>query len=144
MVNYLVEEKLKIKYNMRKNYKNSIKINIYKGKEFIKEVSSIAEASRLTGAKAQNIYKAINGYKTTLNGFTLIKSEIKLQDIINQIVGNQHRYIYNIDNVNKFIEYGELKHDNHNNEFYIDSVGTISFDEILTILRDKKIEFILD
>ena len=74
----------------------------------------------------------------------MIKSEIKLQDIINQLVGNQHRYIYNIDNVNKLIEYGELKHDNHNNHFYIDTVGTISFEEVLTILRDKKIEFILD
>jgi hypothetical protein len=128
----------------RKNYRNATKISIYKDKKFVKQVESIAEASRFTGANPQNIYKSINGYKTTLNGFTLIKSEIKLQDIINQIVGNQHRYIYNIDNVNKFIEYGELKHDNHNNQFYIDTVGTISFEEVLTILRDKKIEFILD
>jgi hypothetical protein len=128
----------------RKNYRNATKISIYKDKEFVKQVESIAEASRFTGANPQNIYKSINGYKTTLNGFTLIKSEIKLQDIINQLVGNQHRYIYNIDNVNKLIEYGELKHDNHNNHFYIDTVGTISFEEVLTILRDKKIEFILD
>ena len=123
----------------RKNYRNATKISIYKDKEFVKQVESIAEASRFTGANPQNIYKSINGYKTTLNGFTLIKSEIKLQDIINQLVGNTHRYIYNIDNINKFIEYGELKHDNHNNQFYIDTVGTISFEEVLTILRDKNI-----
>jgi len=129
---------------MRKNYKNAKKINIYKDKEFLKQVESIAEASRFTGAKVQNIYKAINGYKTTLNGFTLIKSELELQDIINQLVGNTHRYIFNIDNTHRFIEYGELKYDVDNNELYIDTVGTISFGEILKMFRDKKIEFILD
>jgi hypothetical protein len=127
-----------------KIYKNSIKVSVFKDKTFIKEFNSISEASRFTGVKIQNIYKSINGYRTTLNGYTFLKSELKLQDVINQIVGQSHRYIYNIDNTNRFIEFGELKHDSHNNEFYIDTVGTISFDEILTILRDKKIEFILD
>ena len=128
---------------MRKNYKNSKRISIYKGTEFIKEVESIAEASRFTGAKSQNIYKSINGYKTTLNGYTLIKSQIELQDIINQLVGNTHRYIFNIDNINNFIEYGELKYNIHNNNFYIDTVGTISFDEIFITFRDKKIETLI-
>lgn len=124
-----------------KIYKNSRAILIYKNKELIKEVSSISEAAKFIGSKTQNVYKAISGYKTRLNGYTLIKADVTIQDILRQIIGHKN-YIFNIDNQNGFIEYGDLQC--NNGEFYIDTVGTISFDEILTILRDKKIEFILD
>ena len=133
-----------------KIYKNSRAILIYKNKELIKEVSSISEAAKFIGSKTQNVYKAISGYKTRLNGYTLIKADVTIQDILRQIIGHKN-YIFNIDNQNigqlmnrknGFIEYGDLKC--NNGEFYIEIVGTISFDEILTIMRDKKIEFILE
>jgi hypothetical protein len=98
------------------------------------------EASRLTGVKPQNIYKTLNGYKTTLNGYTFIKENLTIQDILRHIIGHKN-YIFNIDNQNRFIEYGDLQ--STNGEFYIDTVGTISFDEITQIMRDKKIELLI-
>jgi hypothetical protein len=98
------------------------------------------DASKITGVKTQNIYKTLKGYKTTLNGYTFIKEELTIQDILRHIIGHKN-YMFSIDNDNRFIEYGDLMSDN--GEFYIDTIGTISFDEIIQITRDKKIEILI-
>jgi len=123
-----------------KIYKNSVSILVFKDDKLVQKTKSIMEASRLTGVKSQNIYKTINGYKTTLNGYTFIKEELTIQDILRHIIGHRN-YIFNIDNQNRFIEYGDLQC--NNGEFYIDTVGTVSFDEIIQITRDKKIEILI-
>lgn len=123
-----------------KIYRNSRPILIYKGDKFIQRCKSIMAASRLTGVKPQNIYKTLDGYKTTLNGFTFIKEELTIQDIIQYITGHRN-YIFSINNEDKFIEFGDLMCDN--GQYYIDTVGTISFDEITQITRDKKIEILI-
>lgn len=123
-----------------KIYRNSVTILIYKDNKLIHKAKSIMGASRFTGVKVQNIYKTLNGYKTTLNGYTFIKEELTIQDILRHIIGHKN-YIFNIDNQNKLIEYGDLQSDN--GEFYIDTVGTISFDELIQITRDKKIDLLI-
>jgi len=55
---------------------------------------------------------------------------------------NCDNYIYNIDNKNRFIEYGEMCIDLYG-EIYIDTVGVISFEEIKCLLRDKKLDKLL-
>lgn len=123
-----------------KTYKNSKDILIYKDGEFIKKCKSMTEAANFIGAKVQNIYKSLNGYKTTLNGYTVIKDTLEIQDVLKFITGNRN-YIYNIDLDNNLIEYGDLKFDN---TFYIDTVGTITFNELTSIMRDKRIDVLLE
>ena len=123
-----------------KIYKNSTSILIYKDDKLFSKAMSIMHASKITGVKVQNIYKTLKGYKTTLNGYTFIKQDLTIQDILKHIIGHRN-YIFNIDNENRFIEYGDLQSDN--GEFYIETVGTISFDEIIQITRDKKIELLI-
>jgi hypothetical protein len=123
-----------------KIYTNSVSILVFKDDKLITKTKSIMEASRLTNVKPQNIYKTLNGYKTTLNGYTFIKENLTIQDILRHIIGHKN-YIFNIDNQNRFVEYGDLQ--SNNGDFYIDTVGTISFDEIIQITRDKKIEILI-
>ena len=123
-----------------KIYRNSVVIIVYKDDKLVQKCKSIMEASRLTGVKPQNIYKTIKGYKTTLNSYTFIKEELTIQDILRHIIGHKN-YMFSINNDNRFIEYGDLMSDN--GVFYIDTVGTISFDEITQIMRDKKIEILI-
>jgi len=123
-----------------KIYRNSITILIYKNGKLVTKAKSIMDASRITGVKSQNIYKTLNGYKTTLNGYTFIKEDLTIQDVLRHIVGHKN-YIFSIDNENKFVEYGDLQYDN--GDFYVDTVGTITFDEITQIMRDKKIEILI-
>lgn len=123
-----------------KIYRNSVTILVFKDDKLVQKCKSIMEASRLTGVKPQNIYKTLNGYKTTLNGYTFIKEDLTIQDILRHIIGHRN-YIFNIDNENRLIEYGDLQCDK--GEFYIDTVSTISFDEITQIMRDKKIEILI-
>lgn len=123
-----------------KIYTNSVSILVFKDDKLITKTKSIMEASRLTNVKPQNIYKTLNGYKTTLNGYTFIKENLTIQDILRHIIGHKN-YIFNIDNQNRFVEYGDLQ--SNDGDFYIDTVGTISFDEITQIMRDKKIEILI-
>jgi hypothetical protein len=123
-----------------KIYRNSVSILIYKDNKLIHKAKSIMSASRFTGVKAQNIYKTINGYKTTLNGYTFLKENFTIHDILKHIVGHRN-YAFSINNIDKFIEYGDIQIDN--GQFYIDTVGIISFDEINQIMRDKKIEILI-
>jgi len=123
-----------------KIYKNSTSILIYRDNKLFSKSKSIMDASKITGVKTQNIYKTLKGYKTTLNGYTFIKEELTIQDILRHIIGHKN-YMFSIDNDNRFIEYGDLMSDN--GEFYIDTIGTISFDEIIQITRDKKIEILI-
>ena len=41
-------------------YKDGVKVGVY---------STLSNAARATGVKVQNIYRVINGYKSTLNGY---------------------------------------------------------------------------
>ena len=123
-----------------KIYRNSITIQIYKDNKLVHKAKSIMDASRFTGVKSQNIYKTINGYKTTLNGYTFIKEDLTIQDILRHIIGHKN-YIFSIDNENRLVEYGDLQC--NNGDFYVDTVGTISFEEITQIMRDKKIDLLI-
>jgi len=126
----------------RKSYVNSKSILIYKDGQLVKKCHSMTEASDFTGAKVQNIYKALNGYKTTLGGYTLVKDDIEIQDILKLLIGHRN-YVFNVNDEHKYIEYGDLKCDSTTQLFYIDTVGTISFDELRAIIREKKIDCIL-
>ena len=50
--------------------KNSRKINVHdKDGNFVAEYPSMSEAARQCNVKVQNIWKILNGYKSTLNGY---------------------------------------------------------------------------
>lgn len=55
--------------------KRSKKIYCYKGEELIAVYDGLMIASRATGVRFQNIYKACKGYKTTLKGLTFTYGE---------------------------------------------------------------------
>jgi DNA-binding phage protein len=44
-------------------------IQVFKDGELVDEVNGISNVARKYGVKVQNIYKTINGYPTTLNGY---------------------------------------------------------------------------
>ena len=54
----------------------SKKIYCYKGEELVATYDGLMIAARATGVKVQNIFKACNGYKTTLNGFTFTYTQL--------------------------------------------------------------------
>lgn len=54
----------------------SKKVYCYKDNQLVATYDGLMIAARATGVKVQNIFKACNGYKTTLNGFTFTYTQL--------------------------------------------------------------------